>query len=235
VETNNLVCVCVGDAYSANYVENLYAAAREHTTVDFNFWVFTDNVDQFSKNLNWYFVEIAQYDFTVRGWWYKIEIFNQDALPSGNNLYIDLDCVIVGDLREFWNFDHDILGICHDFNRQFSRNINLSNSSVMTWKDSSLDWLYQHYKKNQHSIVKQFRGDQDLIHKYVGNKRWFPRNWAMSWRWEIKGGGLEKPQGNYISQQSYVLPNDVKIIVCHGEPKPENINELQRYWNKYTV
>lgn len=231
--TNNLVCVCVGDAYSTEYVENLYAGARQYTTVDFDFWVFTDNVDQFSKKPNWHFVELEKYDFFVRGWWYKLEIFNQAVLPIGNNLYIDLDCVVVNDLADFWNFNHNTLGICHDFNRQFSRNINLSNSSVMTWQNSSMHWLYNYYKQNQQSIVKKFRGDQDLIHAEVENKCWFPKDWAMSWRWEIQDGGLESPGGNYKAPGQCDIPGDTKLVVCHGKPKPHDIDKLTIYWNKY--
>jgi len=232
VAINNLLCVCVGTAYTADYVENLYRGAKKHTSVDFEFYVYTDNVKQFPQDLGWNFVELSLYDQPAKGWWYKMELFNSDRLPSGNNLYIDLDSVIIRDLSAFWNFSADTLGICHDFNRQFSQRINLSNSSVMTWKTGSLDALYDYYCNNQQEIFKRFRGDQDLIHKWVNDKTWFPAQWAMSWRWEIKNGGLSRPQGSYVSDKPYIIPDATKIIVCHGKPKPHEISELKHLWHK---
>lgn len=231
----NLICVHHGNVYGPEYVLNLWKSANQHSTKDFNFYVFTDNIKQHPQDLGWNFIKLPDYSNKEKfnPWWYKLEIFNDSNGIFGNNLYMDLDVVIVGTIDNFWNWEPADFRICHDFNRAFNRNINQSNSSVMAWKDSSLDWLYTEFTENIENIIKRFRGDQDLIHdKMKNNLRWWPPEWAMSWKWEIKNGGKLSPHGAYRSDAAYIIPDSTKIIVCHGNPNPHEISEIQCFWHK---
>lgn len=231
----NLICVHHGSAYGPEYVVNLWKSANRHSTKKFNFYVFTDNIKQHPQDLGWNFIKLPDYSNVKRftPWWYKLEIFNDANGIFGNNLYMDLDVVVVGNIDDLWDWNSAEFRICHDFNRAFSRNISQSNSSVMAWRDSSLDWLYKEFALNMQQTVDKYRGDQDLIHAKVKNNLiWWPRDWTMSWRWEIKQGGLDKPHGKYRSEDAYVIPNTTKIIVCHGKPNPHEIDELCSFWHK---
>ena len=231
----NLICVHYGNAYSADYVLNLWKSANQYSTKDFNFFVFTDNIKQHPQHLGWNFIKLPDYSSVKRfmPWWYKLEIFNDLNGIYGNNLYMDLDVVVVNNIDDLWDWNAAEFRICHDFNRAFNKNINLSNSSVMAWKDSSLDWLYKKFISNIQGTVDKYRGDQDLIHAELkDNQVWWPTEWAMSWKWEIKGGGLSRPNGEYYSKDAYIIPENTKIIVCHGKPNPHDIDELSLLWHK---
>lgn len=231
----NLICVHHGTAYGPEYVLNLWKSANQHSTKNFNFYVFTDNIKQHPQDLGWNFIKLPNYNNIERfnPWWYKLEIFNDLNGIYGNNLYMDLDVVIVDRIDDFWNWEPAEFRICHDFNRAFNKNIKQSNSSIMAWKDSSLNWLYNEFTLNIENIIKKFRGDQDLIHdKMKNNLRWWPTDWAMSWKWEIKNGGKPNPHGEYRSKEAYIIPNATKIIVCHGTPNPDQIPEIQCFWHK---
>lgn len=231
---NNLICVHHGNLYGPEYVLNLWRGARRNSRAGFNFYVFTDNIKQHPQDLGWHFKKLPTW--TVDGfkpWWYKIEIFSSEHLLSGNNLYLDLDVVIVNGIDCFWEYQPAEFRICHDFNRAFTRSITYSNSSVIGWKDNSMSWLHRKFAENMQYTVHKYRGDQDFIHKEVENNLvWWPREWAMSWKWEIKKGGRIAPHGEYRSCEPYIIPNETKIIVCHGKPNPHEITELRSFWDK---
>lgn len=232
---NNLICVHSGTAYGPEYVLNLWRSARQHSQRGFDFYVFTDNAKQHPQDLGWNFVKLPDYS-NFKGfkpWWYKLEIFNSANNIVGNNLYYDLDVVIINNIDDFWNWMPAEFRICQDFNRQFSKKVSHCNSSIMGWKDSSLDWLHKKFSSNIQGIVKDHRGDQDFIQAECKDQFvWWPTEWAMSWKWEIKGGGMNRPHGEYLSEYPYIIPVDTRIIVCHGHPNPDDIPELQCFWHK---
>lgn len=231
----NLICVHHGTEYGPEYVINLWKSARRNSRTGFNFYVFTDCVKQHPQDLGWNFIKLPDYS-NINGfkpWWYKMEIFNKENGIVGDNLYFDLDVVVVNNIDNFWKYKSTEFRICHDFNRKFSKHVAYSNSSVMAWQDSSLDWLFKKFTAKMQDIVRKYRGDQDFIHAELKHElNWWPTEWAMSWKWEIKGGGITAPHGKYCTTHSYVIPVDTRLLVCHGKPNPHEIPELHHYWNK---
>ena len=232
--TNNLIAVHHGTAYSAEYVLRLWQGARRNSAQGFDFYLFTDNVKQHPQDLGWNFIKLPNHSHIsgFKPWWYKIEIFNRQHPLTGNNLYVDLDVVTVGNIDCFWNYSEEFV-ICHDFNRAFSKSINYCNSSVMGWRNQNMHFLYSKFAENMQHTVHRYRGDQDYIYDETKNSQlWWPRQWAMSWKWEIKHGGQLEPHGRYRSVEPYVIPEDTRLIVCHGNPNPHEIPELASFWNK---
>ena len=233
--TNNLIVVHHGTVYGPEYVLNLWQSARQHSRTGFNFYVFTDNIKQHPQDLGWNFIKLPNYGNIdgFKPWWYKLELFNSANAVQGNNLYFDLDIIIINNIDDFWNWQPNEFRICQDFNRAFSKNTSYSNSSVMAWQDNSLDWLYRKFTQNMQHTVHKHRGDQDFIHAETKNIiKWWPREWAMSWKWEIKGGGMLRPRGEYRTDHPYIIPENTRLIVCHGSPNPHEITELQAFWHK---
>ena len=223
-----------GKKYGPEYVLNLWKGARQHSRDGFEFYVFTDNIKQHPQDLGWKFIKLPTWSVNgLKPWWYKMEIFSHVYQLEGNNLYVDLDVVIVNNIDCFWNYNPDQFRICHDFNRAFSKNISFSNSSIMAWKSNSMVWLYNKFVEDIQYNIHKYRGDQDFIHDQIEKKYvWWPREWAMSWKWEIKHGGQKVPHGAYSSNEPYIIPSETKIIVCHGSPDPHEIDELKLFWDK---
>lgn len=231
---NNLICVHSGTSYGPEYVLNLWQGARRNSRDGFDFYVFTDNIKQHPQDLGWNFVKLPDWR-EINGfkpWWYKLEIFNYQHQLEGKNLYVDLDVVIVNNIDCFWKHSEDFC-ICQDFNRAFSNNIGSCNSSIMSWHNNSMSYLYSKFSENMQYIVHKYRGDQDYIQDETKNSQiWWPREWAMSWKWEILHGGQLRPHGEYRSVEPYIIPDDTRMIVCHGKPNPHEIVELYGFWNK---
>lgn len=223
MEQLNLICVKYGSAYSPDYVTNLYEGARRYTNRLFNFYVFTDNTAGLAHNKHWRFIKLPEWNVGAkRGWWYKMEIFNQQHGIYGRNLYIDLDTVIIGDLFAFWNvIETDNLYICRDFNRQFIRNIDKANSSVMGWRDIRMDSLYRSFTSSIQENMHKYRGDQDFIDDYQSAKIYWKDVHATSWKWECWQGGKINTEKYKTNIAKTVTHPETKILVFHGNPKPQ--------------
>lgn len=225
MEQYNLIVVKWGDLYSNEHVINLYEGARRYTSVSFNFYVFTDNADGLPSNYN--IINLPDYQVPKnRGWWYKMEIFNKQHDLKGTNLYIDLDTVIVKDLRPFWELViTNGLYICRDFNRQFIPSYQACNSSVMGWQNSTQDYVYSGFVKNPKQNMNTYRGDQDYLQAYATNRIFWPDEFAMSWKWECwRGGKTNSTDYKNPTLKTEIKPS-TKILVFHGQPKPEHCED----------
>lgn len=239
----DVVCVKMGPKYGPEYVNNLYAAVRRHTTLPFRFVCVTDD----PTGLDDVVVVSPPTDFPadannpLKAWWYKIWLFSP-ACPLANEvLYFDLDMVIVGNIDKFFDYAGDRLGILHDFNRQFNPKIDLNNSSIMRWRRSEFWDIWHGFALGPQEVIRKHRGDQDWITACLhnsGNTRraWWPRNWAMSWKWELLHGGKKNNGTGRTSyhqpDKPYVIPPELAVIVCHGVPKPDEItlDIIQKDW-----
>lgn len=202
---------------------------------NFAFHVFTDDDQhiprvpgiQFHRLPNWRVPH-------ARGWWFKMEIFNSAHNLIGRNLYVDLDVMITGDCKDMWNFNNPNFVICQDFNRAFIDSYKGLNSSVMSWTNSDMHWLYEKFQSDRDQNMAKHRGDQDYIQSEISKYSIWPREWAMSYRWEIwRGGHKNGRTSEYHREESAsIIPPDCRMVIFHGKPKPHEITEtaLSKFW-----
>lgn len=227
MEQLNLIVVKWGDLYTAEHVINLYEGAVRYTTVPFQFVVFTDNAKDLPKDKNWKFIKLPEYNVPRnRGWWYKLEIFSKHYNLQGKNLYIDLDVIIIKDLKIFWDLIiTDGLYICRDFNRQFLPTYQACNSSVMGWTNSSFDYLNEKFNMKSKEMMGRYRGDQDYIQVYADSKIFWPDDIAMSWKWECWRRGKIGSENYHSNKLQTFIKQNTRILVFHGQPKPEQCQD----------
>lgn len=227
---NNLICVKWGTLYGPEYVINLYNAAKRNTTKKFTFHVFTDNEDNLPHKSDWVFHRLPNWNLGPnKAWFYKMEMFSNNRGLVGRNLYVDLDVIVTGNLDAFWEYKPADFVICQDFNRVHVKNYRMVNSSVMAWKDSMLNSIYESFMKDRDHYVMKHRGDQDYLEQAIRDRQLWPEQWAMSYRWEIYRGGIQgqKPNNYALTELRSVIPEDCRLVVFHGQPKPHEIDEPQ--------
>ena len=80
-------------------------------------------------------------------------------------------------------------------------------------------------KTTQLGIMKKHKGDQDWITEMLGgSKKWWSYEWAMSYKWEVLNGGLERlGTTNYKGKETKVSPRYKCISV--SENQPEDVTE----------
>jgi hypothetical protein len=214
VEIVNVACLYCGDAYSIDYVVNLRKALDSFLTVPFKFHIFTDKKD-IPSSLG-VTVQLPKIQYN-KPWWHKIWLFSNESTLSGTVLYFDLDVVIIKNVDVFVSKSLT-LHLIHDFNRSVRSNINLSNSSIMSWHHSKYVYLWEKFNSNKDLYSKQMHGDQDFIHKYAVDKIWYKDSFTSSYKWE------------YLKKKNY--SSDTRAIVFHGKPKPHEVQDklISSFW-----
>ena len=163
-------------------------------------------------------------------WWFKVYMFaSRDYIDwYGPVLYLDLDTVIVGDIAHFWTHEPQSFMILQDFNRAFISDYPVSNSSVMRFDPDQHHEIHRNFDQNWHAVIRQFRGDQDYLTNWFKTHegmQWWPREWCMSYKWEILHGGskhggqtVRYPEDYYQPEVDWIVPEQCSVVVFHGKP-----------------
>ena len=218
----NFACVCYGKKYSVEYVQKLYNMVQRNTTLEHNFFIFTDNIEMEIDG----HVNIRTFPETLNGWWNKMQLFRPDTL-DGDTLYMDLDVVITGNIDCFFNYEPeaDFIGM-NDFNPDTK----IFNSSVFKFKPEAMkSKLWQPFTDDRTKWLR-YSGDQnvisDLIKGHQGTKS-FPDSWTQSYKWyDRKGKRYHK--GKWTFEHN----GESLVTVFHGEPNPHqsDMDWVKKAW-----
>lgn len=210
------ICLKQGHKYGIDYVNILHNRVRYYLSTLDQFVCYTDTPDlKFDDGIT---VKNLPTDLGIHGWWYKLWILGQDH--PGENLYMDLDMLIVGDLRPYrTTTPHGLWGIW---------NVHHLNSSILSWRDSLVQ-PWQRFEQRQHWHLGRggVWGDQDVINECVAKgdftQHWYPQE-LTAWLDVKTPGRLAR---DWTGQQ--------KTIVCKGPRNPhEHSNHplVRAFWRK---
>lgn len=187
--------------YKKSYVELLYKQCKKYAP-DIEFLCISDDpsVPGYIK---------MEHDWPR--WWPKMEIFK---IP-GPVLYLDLDTIIVKDLRPMLDniSQYEFIAI-RDFYKDHKMERTLG-SGVMFW-NGNMKYLYDEFLKDPQKNMDEcsttrWWGDQGFIEKTIKNNVVYWQdivpNKLVSWKVHCKNG----------------IPADADIIAFHGKPKPWDI------------
>lgn len=143
------------------------------------------------------------------GWWSKLELFRQDIY--GDLLYIDLDTVIVGEMRDILCIDK--LTFVRDFYRDGTRRPVGMQSCMMYLPEAD-----RHYAWS--------RWDPELIRSYkfkgVGDQAFLEDLWLGEAQYfqDVVPGQIV----SYKVNCKQGLPPDARVVCAHGRPKPWDVS-----------
>jgi len=231
----NVACVWIKPKYTMSYVDKLYNSVKRNITQPFNFYCLTTHPQEVN-NPNVIPIGIPVDEELENGknkWWYKAHLFNEHNW-NGQILYLDLDTVVVNNLDKFFNHRPTDFNICQDFNRHGMPKYYVSNSSVMKFEANGYTRFYKDFVENKDNIIKKFKGDQDWLTRILEEDRsWWPKEWAMSYKWEVLNGGLKRMgTQEYVSNETIINP-ETSILVFHGNPNPGDIADdpiIKEHW-----
>lgn len=233
-------CACVihGTAYDWQYVDKLYTMITRNLSRPIRLHVFTEA----HRPTPDYVIKHALVEWPnmggrrSRAWWYKMQLFSPGHFV-GQVLYFDLDIVITNSIdwvsalntRYFWTL--------RDFKYLWKPDWQGINSSFMYWDTTKFDYIWADFNnQNLGLIMNQYHGDQDYITQILrgGDKKFLPEEWAKSWRWQIKDGGMDMRRRVYLNPHAgSVVPPQTSLVVFHGTPKPHEVTDeaISTHWS----
>lgn len=200
------------DKYSEYYVTRLRRSVRENLSIPHRFVCITDQTIRD--------VETMPFPVEWPAWWIKLSLF-KPGIPAVQNLYLDLDVVITGSLDEMVEqYADEVLAMPLNWAQSGHGGC---QSSVMLWRQSKYTLpIYQRFnpKDARWPPVNDgyLWGDQEWITKLrdegVIEVTPIRESWIKSYKYHCQNG----------------LPDDCRITVWHGEPKPADVRESWFAW-----
>ena len=199
----NVCCVKVGTKYGPEYVNILFDMVRRNLKagLEGKFVCFTDDPSGLDPG-----IETRAVPADLTGWWAKLYLFAPEAFPEGERvLYFDLDVVITGWLDELAAYAGRFAIL-----REFC-DVPGFQSSIMAWRAGAMRHIWEWWNRDNRPLPAG--GDQDWIEHCCGKveilQDLFP-NAFLSYKFHCL---YQHP------------PAGTKVVVFHGEPKPDNCGE----------
>jgi hypothetical protein len=233
-----LHCACLihSTGYDWTYVDRLYNMIVRNLNRDVIFHVYTEESRAVPAHMTKHVLKEWPGQWGARkSWWYKIQLFNSNYY-QGPLLYFDLDTVIVGRLDWITELPTKFLWAPKDYRYLWKPSHQGINSSVMWWDTTRFDWVWRDFDQaNLGQIMRHYNGDQDYISEKVppNNIRTFLPMSAMSWRWQVKDGGMNFKTRQYQNPNSGThIDSRTSILVFHGSPKPHEVKDpvIENFW-----
>lgn len=177
----NIICVKFGKKYSSDFVNKLYMDLSSYEPCnEFKFYCYTDNPEGINDSVN----IIDPIGPTLKGVWNKLALFHPDFPIKGQNVYLDLDVFIAGDVSAWLSWFHwDKLSIVHapwkDNKKKYGRLSSYDvthHSSIMVW-ENNVHHIWEHfnsglrdYYMRKYVGIDRFLAHEDFELSYVPDK-----------------------------------------------------------------
>ncbi len=230
-----VMCMKWGTLYGPDYVNVLYRAVCDHLDAVFRFVCLTDNSDGVDENVECFPIpdmNLEQGNFGFGGW-PKLSVFKEDLYGlEGRCLFIDLDSIIVGDLKPMLEKEG---GICvirewRRFADYFRRRQVNGATGVFTFTLGSQSYLYDLFVSDPVKATSDFRSEQRFVTAYAKDMQFWPHPWVISFKRHL----LAAPLLNRFIKPANPGP-DVKIVAFHGDPRPIHVvSDKNQPWGKWS-
>lgn len=212
----NVMCMKWGTKYATQYVEVLRSMVSRNLPLEHRFLCMTDDPTGLSPNIEILPLPELGVDPNApeRGW-KKLSAF-QSSLNgvTGTTLFLDLDIVILDDLSPFFEYEGDFC-IINDWKNPHDY---VGNSSVFRFEIGKHPYILEDFLADSAAIRSQYRNEQaylsDAVRKH-GKLVYWPESWCASFKKHCLPKGLSR----FFREPK--PPNGTKIVVFHGDPKPD--------------
>ena len=235
--TVRFLCVKYGAKYEAEYVNNLVNGIKRNYSGDVtvNFVCHTDDPTDLLPEIS--IVPLPALPFACcksgdkpAGWWYKARLFKKETESVGRNVYVDLDTVVTGDVKDLieFKFPKDsasspimfaTLSTCGLVNER--RGGEGLNSSVMIWEGmEGVCDLFNDLDKEGgftkvHKVIQKF---DHWVEMKVGEAALtigsiYPKL-VVEYKSLVKGGEAVVPEDGSFGMVTFPLKPKPKERVC---------------------
>ena len=213
--TYNVICMKWGTAYGPEYVNILAAMVKRHLTLPHRFVCFTDETTGINPGIETRPIpEIPLGSAPVFSGWRKLSSLSPKLGLEGTVLFLDLDLVIMDNIDGFFTYEPGEFCIIENWT-QMGRGI--GNSSVYRYEAGKHDDIFEDFSKNHEQIYKDVTNEQMYLTRSVAKKhavKYWPGEWCRSFKRHAMPNPFLRP---FLTPKA---PENCKILVFHGPPKP---------------
>lgn len=211
----NVICMKWGDKFPPEYVNRLYGMVNRNLSLPFRFICFTENKSGIRDEVE--IQSLPELDLPPsspeRGW-RKLTVFKTGfGNLAGKTLFLDLDIIIVGSLKELFTHPNEFL-IAHD--KKNPEKIE-GNSSVFRFEIGQFPQILDYFEKNSELVKSEVRHEQAYLSREMynlGKLKYWPDEWVPSFKYRCCPSWAK----SWFEAPS--IPEGAKIILFHGLPNP---------------
>ncbi len=215
-----VICCKWGTKFPASDVDRLYRMVRKWVSGDLHFYCVTDHPEGIDPNVRILpLPEVPVVGHRNDRGWKKLGLFAPDlGGPSGDVVYLDLDVVIVEPIDPLFEDPRPYV-ICKDYKALRYRHAFTGNSSVLKYRGGTLTEIHDELRALGDRVFTAYRNEQEILSDHMrrrGVLEYWPREWCVSYKHDcvhLAPLGWFKPPR---------IPAGAKILVFHGNPKPED-------------
>lgn len=210
----NVICMKWGSKYSSKDVNVLHSMVKRHLKLPHRFVCLTDDKEGISEELECFDmpdIEVPREKDVSP--WRKLGMFSENIGDlRGKALFLDLDIVIVENIDCFFTFSNKFTII----ENWTQKGRGIGNSSVYCFNIGQHTDVLSYYKENTEEVTNKYSNEQIYLSKKIGNIDYWPDKWCKSFKRHC--------MPPYIIRyfKTPARPKGVKIVVFHGNPKPED-------------
>ena len=217
---NTIICMKWGTLYGPEYVNILDAMIKRNITVDYKFICFTDDPTGINDHIETRPIpEIPLASASPISGWRKIASLSPELGIEGTVLFLDVDLVITGNIDVFFEYEKGEF-CCIENWSQLGRGI--GNSSVYRYQADAHHDIFNYFCNNIDKVYKDYVSEQEYLTKMVAKTqevKWWPDAICRSFKRHCMPKGIMR----YLKKPK--LPDDCRILVFHGPPKPTEAAE----------
>ena len=195
------------------YVNRLYNGVKRNLSLPFRFICFTNVLN---LELNSEIVKSKMEMPSALGCLPKLYAYSPNNGLKGRVIMMDIDLAITGSLDEMFSYDGFFM------TRSTFKGKQLSGGDIAFFEAGSLPWIWD-YANNHTEWLEDWTGGRErfVYREYLHDKMDFVQNKYPNQLFSYK---------NHVRGQG--LPENARIISCHGNPRPHEINEswIKEHW-----
>lgn len=226
----NLLTVCT-DAYPIEYARKTVTRFQELTNFNVTPYCLTDRPSEVKK-----FAKPIVHETGMFGWWNKVMLYRPE-MPSGWNVYLDIDIVMIQNFDEEIQFAIDANKKMACVSDAIGWMNNKFSSSMMVFQTGAMTDIYEKFRAELETSagkLQEFQGgDQVWTGRYLKDSDvLYIDETYPDLKMNLKFHLGKKVFGQW--QFPNVISNKIKMVDCGGRPKPHDLSNLNYIRNNWT-
>jgi len=211
----NVICMKWGTKYGPEYVNRLYRGVTRHLSRPHRFVCFTDNAEGLEAEIEVRPLPGLGLPPGPERGWLKLATFAPTLADlEGVTLFLDVDVIVTGSLDAFFEPEGAFF-IMRDFKRPGSK---VGNSSVYRFVVGAHPQVLAQFVADFEKAKREHRNEQEYLTDAMdraGALAYWPADWAVSYKKRCI------PRFPRSLWQAPACPPQTRIVIFHGNPKPE--------------